>query len=204
MFFKKLALCTTFSLLSVSASVSSAATIEYQYGELLAGSFVPGSVFATLSVSTTDNTTYDYVLKTNDLDTIFNENAFIGSIAVDTSFANQESLPTATLVGVGNGISQIGTNSGGGPTGAYDFRYVLGQGQDRLRANEIVSFTSTFAVDHLIDSGLFALHVQGITSGPDDSAWYTPSAVPVPAALPLMASALGLFGIARARGKRKS
>lgn len=35
-------------------------------------------------------------------------------------------------------------------------------------------------------------------------AQFTPSAVPVPAALPLMASALGIFGIARRRNKSKA
>lgn len=204
MFIKKLALCTTFGLLSVTASISSAGTVNYQYGELLAGSFDPGSVFATLSVSTTDNITYDFVLQTNDLDTIFTSDAFIGSAAVDTSFVKQEPLPTATLSGLGNGIAEIGTNSGGGPTGVYDFRYVFGKGQDRLESNEAISWTSTFAMAHIIDSGLFALHVQGLTGEQGNGAWYIPHAVPVPGALPLMASALGLFGIASKRRKQKT
>lgn len=195
MFLKKLAVCTAFSLLSVTANISLAATVNYQYGELLAGTFVPGTIFANLSVSTIDNTTYDYVLTTNDLNTIFTEGAFIGSVLVDTSFVNKESLPSATLVGLDNGINQIGTSSGGGPGGIYDFRYVLGQGsEDRLTSNEVVSWTSTFAMPHTIDPGLFALHVQGLTDEQGGSAFYTPSAVPLPSALPLMAFALGLFG----------
>jgi hypothetical protein len=204
MFIKKLLLGTTFSLLSVSASIASAATVNYQYGELLAGSYDPNTVFATLSVSTTDNKTYDFVLQTNDLDSIFTNDAFIGSTAVDTNFAKKEALPSANLTGSGNGIAQIGTSNGGGPTGVYDFRYVFGRGQDRLEANESVSWTSTFANEHLFDAGLFALHVQGLTDAQGGSAWYVPSAVPVPAALPLMASALGAFGIAAKRRRQKS
>ncbi len=204
MYLKKLALCTTFSLLSATAGIASAGTVNYQYGELLSGSFTPDSVFANLSVSTTDNLTYDFVLQTNDLDTIFTQNAFIGSVAVDTSFDKGEALPSVGLVGSGNGVAEIGTSNGGGPTGVYDFRYVFGKGQDRLVANETVSWTSTFANEHLFDVGLFALHVQGLTSEQGGSAWYTPSAVPVPAALPLMASALGLFGIARRKQKNLS
>ena len=38
----------------------------------------------------------------------------------------------------------------------------------------------------------------------DIDAELSPSAVPVPAALPLMASALGIFGIARRRNKSKA
>ena len=202
MFLKRLVICSTLSLLSVSAGLASAATVNYQYGELLSGEFVPGSVFANLSVSTTDNITYNFILQTNNLDTIFTNDAFIGSAAVDTSFAKKEALPSATLTGSGNGIAEIGTSNGGGPTGVYDFRYVFGKGQDRLEANEVVSWTSTFATEHLFDVGLFALHVQGLTNGQGSSAWYTPSAVPVPAALPLMASVIGAFGIARRRNKK--
>lgn len=203
MFIKKIVLYSSFSLISLSASISVAGTVNYQYGELLAGNFQPDSVFANLSVSTVDNITYDFVLQTNDLNTIFTNDAFIGSTAVDTSFANKESLPTASLTGAGNGIAQIGTSNGGGPTGVYDFRYVFGQGQDRLEANEVVSWTSTFAIEHGFDAGLFALHVQGLTGDQGGSAWYSPSAVPVPAALPLMASALGAFGLIRRRNKAK-
>ena len=203
MFIKKIALISTFSLLSISASIASADTVNYQYGDLLSGSFVPSSVFANLSVSTVDNITYDFVLTTNNLNTIFTTGAFIGSVAVDTTFANQEALPSVALTGTGNGVAEIDTSNGGGPTGVYDFRYVFGQGQDRLEANEVVSFTSTFAMAHTFDAGLFALHVQGLTDNQGGSAWYTPSAVPVPAALPLMASALGVFGIARRRNKSK-
>ena len=171
---------------------------------MLSGSFVPTSVFANLSVSTVDNITYDFVLTTNNLNTIFTTGAFIGSVAVDTTFANQEPLPSVALTGTGNGVAEIDTSNGGGPTGVYDFRYVFGQGQDRLEANEVVSFTSTFAMEHTFDAGLFALHVQGLTDDQGGSAWHTPSPVPVPAALPLMASALGIFGIARRRNTSKA
>ena len=207
MIIKNLVLCTTFSLLSVAANVSSAATINYVYGNSapIAGTYVANSIFANLSVSTTDNITYDFVLNTFDLNA-FNSGAFIGSEAVDTSFSQGEKLPTATLTGSNNGVSSIGVSNANGPAGIYDFRYVFGGGQDRLTSNEKVSWTSKFAVAHTFDAGLFALHLQGLTKGQGESAWYTPnlSPVPVPAALPLMASALGLFGIAAKRRKQKA
>ena len=207
MIIKNLVLCTTFSLLSVAANVSSAATINYVYGNSapIAGIYVANSIFANLSVSTTDNITYDFVLNTFDLNA-FNSGAFIGSEAVDTTIPKKEALPTATLIGKNNGVGSIDVSNGNGPTGVYDFRYVFGGGQDRLTSNEKVSWTSKFAVAHTFDAGLFALHLQGLTKGQGDSAWYTPnlSPVPVPAALPLMASALGLFGIAAKRRKQKA
>ena len=207
MIIKNLVLCTTFSLLSVAANVSSAATINYVYGNSapIAGTYVANSIFANLSVSTTDNITYDFVLNTFDLNA-FNSGAFIGSEAVDTTIPKKEALPTATLTGTNNGVGSIDVSNANGPTGVYDFRYVFGGGQDRLTSNEKVSWTSKFAVAHTFDAGLFALHLQGLTKGQGESAWYTPnlSPVPVPAALPLMASALGLFGIAAKRRKQKA
>ena len=204
---KNLVLCTTFSLLCFAANVSSAATVNYVYGNSapIAGSYVANSIFANLSVSTTDNITYAFVLNTFDLNA-FNSGAFIGSEAVDTTFAQKENLPTATLTGSNNGVSSIKVSDANGPTGVYDFRYVFGGGQDRLTSNEKVSWTSTFAVAHTFDAGLFALHLQGLTMAQGESAWYAPnlSPVPVPAALPLMASALGLFGFAAKRRKQKA
>ena len=178
--------------------------MSYQYGQLLSGTFFPGSVFANLSGSTTDNITYNFSLQALDLNSIFTNNAFIGSVAVDTSFAKKEALPSATLVGSGNGISEISTSIAGGPGGVYDFRYVLGGVQDRLTANESVNWTSTFAMEHMIDPGLFALHVQGLTEQQGGSAFYIPTAAPVPGALPLMAYALSLFGIAGKRRKQRT
>lgn len=194
-------------MLSVAANVSSAAAINYVYGNSapIAGTYVANSIFANLSVSTTDNITYDFVLNTFDLNA-FNSSAFIGSEAVDTTIPKKEALPTATLTGTNNGVGSIDVSNANGPTGVYDFRYVFGGGQDRLTSNEKVSWTSKFAVAHTFDAGLFALHLQGLTKGQGESAWYTPnlSPVPVPAALPLMASALGLFGIAAKRRKQKA
>jgi len=206
MIIKNLVLCTTFSLLSVAANVSSAATVNYVYGNsaAIAGTYVANSIFANLSVSTTNNITYDFVLNTFDLNA-FNAGAFIGSEAGDTTFVKNENLPTATLTGLNNGVSSIGVSNANGPS-VYDFRYVFGGGQDRLTSNEKVSWTSTFAMAHTFDAGLFALHLQGLTTAQGESAWYKPnlSPVPVPAALPLMASALGLFGIAAKRRKQKA
>ena len=207
MFIKKLVMCSMFSLLSATAGMASATTVNYVYGnsKALTTNFATTTIFANLAVTTTDKITYNFVLKTFDLNAL-NPSSFIGSAAGDTTFAKKEALPTATLTGLGNGVSSIGVSTAGGPGGVYDFRYIFGGGQDRLSSNEFVSWTSVFAMKHTFDAGLFALHLQGLTEDQGDSAWFTPnlSPVPVPAALPLMASALGIFGLARRRNKSKA
>lgn len=206
MIIKSLVLGTTFSLLSITAAVSSAATVNYVYGNSapIAGTYVANSIFANLSVTTSNNIDYTFVLKTFNLDA-FNTGAFIGSVAVDTNFANGEKFPSASLTGSNNGVNGISVTKANGPKAIYDFRYKLDGGNNKLNSDESVSWTTKFAVAHTFDAGLFALHLQGLTKGQGDSDWYTPnlSPVPVPAALPLMASALGLFGIAAKRRKQK-
>ena len=214
MFLKKLITCSTFGLLSVTASMASAATVNYEYGQLLVGGYTPTEVFASLSVtSSSDNKTFSFVLNTFNLDSIFsNANVFIGSEAGDANYnVTGSNLPTATIFGSGNGVTIVTAGAANGPTGLYDFRYNFGSGnKDRLTQNETVSWTSVFASAQTFDGALFALHVQGLdstdTTDGKTSAWYTPniSAVPVPAALPLMASALGIFGLARRRNKSKA
>ena len=54
---KKLTLTALLATAFVSASVANAATVSYQFGNLLSGSFTPSGVFATLDVTTTDNIT---------------------------------------------------------------------------------------------------------------------------------------------------
>ena len=192
MFLKKLVLCSTFSLLSATAGMASAATVNYEYGQLLAGGYTPTEVFASLSVtSSDDNKTFSFVLNTFNLNSIFsNTGVFIGSDAGEANYnPNGSNLPTATIFGSGNGVTEVKAGAGGGPGGDYNFRYIFGKGEnDRLTQNETVSWTSVWATAQTFDGALFALHVQGLdaldTTDGSTSAWYTPSPVPVPAALP--------------------
>ena len=90
---------------------------------------------------------------------------------------------------------------GGGSTGAFDFgnksaNYVAvhyGQAESLFYfKNGITDFDLNFV------EGNFGLSNYRAYSNE------SPSAVPVPAALPLMASALGIFGLARRRNKSKA
>ena len=182
-----------FSAMALGSIVASAATANYTFGNLLSGTFTPSGSFASLAVTTTDNTTYDFTLTAFSLDSLFTSGAFIGSMAVDTTFAHKEALPSAALTGLGNGVTSVGTSNGGGPTGVWDFRYDFGGGSDRLTGLETVFWTSTFATAHTFDGNQFALHIQGLTDDQGDSAWYTPSRTPPPVPLP---AAAWLFGSA--------
>lgn len=166
-----------------------------QYGTLLAGSYQPSVPFASLDV-TGSGTTYDFTLTANDLNTIFAPGSFIGSVAVD---ASSNITPNVTSFG-----APVSVSPGGGPTGAFEFRFDLtGPQQARLTAGESVSWTATFANPVTFEGHQFALHVQGLTSAEGGGAWYTnTSPVPEPETYGLMLSGLGLIGfIARRRKK---
>ncbi|HEX5538349.1 MAG TPA: PEP-CTERM sorting domain-containing protein, partial [Methylophilaceae bacterium] len=113
--------CIAAAALLISASVNAATDT---YGTLLAGSFQPADSFASLSYTNTGNV-YDFTLTAFDLNTIFTDGAFIGAIAVDSDFQ-----PTVSNV---TGDTVVTVAPGGGPTGAFDFRFDLtGPMQARL------------------------------------------------------------------------
>jgi len=128
---------TLFFSLAMLVSMSSHAAVE-SYGELLSGTYEPASDFASLSVSNTGNV-YTFTLSAYDLNALFTNKAFIGSIVVKAT--PDVDAKDITISGVSGGVVDLDVSNGGGPGGGnpvdgWDFRFVLGKGQDRLQANE--------------------------------------------------------------------
>ncbi|WP_029148161.1 PEP-CTERM sorting domain-containing protein [Methylophilus sp. 5] len=184
--------------LAMLVSVSSHAAVE-TYGELLSGTYEPGADFASLSVSNTGNV-YTFTLSAYDLNALFTNKAFIGSIAVKAT--PDVSAGNITISNISGGVTSLTAGNGGGPGGGWDFRFVLGQGQDRLLANESITWTATFASASQVTLDDYALHVQGLTKAQGDSAWYLNSIVTTPVPEPA-SSGMVLAGLAFVFGMRK-
>jgi hypothetical protein len=180
------------SLTLLTAIPSVAATEDY--GTLLSGTYQPSGSFANLTVDGSGSV-YNFTLNALDLNSLFSAGAFIGAIAVDLS---PNLVPTISNVVGGSPVSY---SAGGGPTGAFDFRFDLtGPQQARLTANESVSFTATFAEDITFTGNEFALHVQNIGDANGGSAWYVNSSpVPEPETYAMMMAGLGLIGLVKRR-----
>ena len=199
---------TTFVKLAVGsclvgvALTASAATQTYSVGSLLSGGYSPSATFATLTETTSDNKTFTFTLSAKDLDQLFVAGAFIGSLAIDmdTASAGKLNLPSITAT-TGDGVASVDANKGGGPGGDFDFRYKIGGGNDKLLADETVTWTSTFSSAVTFSS--LALHVQGLTEAQGGSAWYSVTAVPEPETYAMLLAGLGLMG-AVARRRRQA
>lgn len=181
-----------------AAMTASAATQTYSFGSLLSGSYSPSATFATLTETTSDNKTFTFTLNANNLDQLFTGGAFIGSLAVDT--ASSLHLPSSVAT-AGGGVVSVSAKNGGGPGGSFDFRYSIGKGNDKLKAGESVTWTSTFTSPVTFNS--LALHVQGLTKAQGESGWYSVTAVPEPETYAMLLAGLGLMG-AVARRRRKA
>ena len=174
-----------------------ASVVTESYGSLLSGNFQPAESFATLAI-TGSGSIYNFTLKALDLNSIFTNGAFIGSIVVNVS---SNSMPTISNVW---GDAPVSISSGGGPTGQFDFRFDLtGLKKARLTANESVSWTATFSNPVTFDGEQFALHVQGLTQAQGGSAFYvnTVSPVPEPETYAMLLAGLGLIGFMAKRKK---
>lgn len=182
-----------FSIL-LSNSITSNAAVEY-FGDLLSGSYTPSASFASLEVNGSGSV-YDFTLTTNDLNSLFTSGAFIGRLIVETDPDISLNGRNATSIEISNlsgGVTSLTASNAGGPTGGWDFSFVLGQGAaNRLTANESVSWRATFSQNVTFTD--YGIHVQGLTNAQGGSAWYTPSTVtPVPEPQSFGMFAIGLI-----------
>ena len=131
--------------------------------------------------------------------TLFSANTFIQSAGVDFNSINQSQPQTGFAIEAASSSSNQGGNnfSNGINSGTPEFlKYTL----------TLASGNTFETVINSINSGALLVGVTGQTGnqGNDQYTVKTVSAVPVPAALPLMAAALGAFGIARRRNTAKT
>lgn len=175
-------------------SITSHAAVEY-FGDLLSGSYTPSTSFASLEVNGSGSV-YDFTLTTYDLNTLFTNGAFIGRLIVETDpdiSLNGRNATSITITNLSGGVTSLTASNAGGPTGGWDFSFVLGQGAaNRLTANETVSWRATFSQN--VNFTDYGIHVQGLTNAQGGSAWYSPSMVtPVPEPESLGMFAVGLI-----------
>jgi len=191
MILKKLAISMIATGALVFGSGVQAAT--YSFGSLLSGGGPASVHFADLDINDLGSGHWSFSLYNIDL-SVFGSDAFIGSMAVDGTTPS-----SVTTVG-GGGVSDVGTNPGGGPGGSFDFRYVFGGGSDKLITTETISWDAYGLGSSLPIDGELALHVQGTSFSPD-SAWYV-SQVPEPETYAMMLVGLGLIGFSLRNQKK--
>jgi len=194
-------LVRTTAAVAAACAITQASAETFHFGDLLSGTFTPSGSFASLTVNQLTGSVFNFTLTTGNLDALFNSGTFIGSMA--SNLLPVLALPTISSVSGGVGV--VDSQNGGGPTGVWDFRYSFGQGQDRLEANESVSWTASFAAPVSLTGNFFALHVQGLSAANGGSAWYTPlSPIPEPEVYAMMTVGLGLVAFAVRRRKNRS
>ena len=130
---------------------------------------------------------------------LFSANTFEESAGVNFNAISQSQPQTGFAIEAASSSSNQGGNnfSNGINSGTPEFlKYTL----------TLASGNTFETVINSINSGALLVGVTGQTGnqGNDQYIINTVSAVPVPAALPLMAAALGAFGIARRRNSAKS
>lgn len=174
------------AMAAVAMAASSASAEMYVFGDLFAGTGPASATFATLSV-TQVGSDLQFVLSAPGLDQ-FGASSFLGALAVDAAQVGSVSDVV--------GQAPVRMANGGGPTGAFDFRFALtGPQQARLTDNESVSWTWTNA--GISASGLNIIaHVQAVAlPNSDNSLWYAPSVpIPEPETYALMLAGLGVVG----------
>ena len=206
----------TATIMVLGAGPAAAATYTYDFGTLLTpvGAIQPSATFATLSVTTTDNTGFLFDLKANNLDAIFGSGAFITTLFVNTlSGADANSVTTlSTGYSLEKGTDLVVLDTTTSNLGGVNWEFTdlfcgthnnnpcspSNSDNRRLQAFEQMRWTTTFAaaqVDPFFGVPAFGLKVQGITLGSESSATYVPATpIPEPEIYAMMGLGLGLMG----------
>lgn len=215
-------IAVAFAVLSLTATLpAKAQTWDYYFGTLLSGSttYQPSTTFAHMSVSTTNNVSFNFVLQAFDtvsggtLASAFGSSSFIGQAIFNTaSNADPVSITNVQTNGyVGNVF--LNTTSANVESVGFDFSDCFGGGSNcsnggnngRLQSGEYVSWTVNFASAQipLFGNPPVALHVRSFGPGNNDSAWYTPtSPIPEPETYAMLIAGLGLMGFVARRRQR--
>lgn len=183
--------------LTMTGGLSMAATTTYDFGNLLSGNFQPSKTFASLSVTTEDNQNFAFEFKSYDLDSIFNNDAFITKLTLNNTTATTANPVISDVLG----DATVKVANGGGPTGTdtWDFLFKYGTSNNevsRLNGNETVTWKASFAGAIQFGVPAFAVHVQGLDAAVDSdgSAWYTSvTPIPEPETYAMMLAGLGLM-----------
>lgn len=215
---KKYLLALTAVLLAASAPVH-AQTWDYHFGTQFSGSpYQPTTSFAHMSVSTSDNLSFQFVLRAFDttsggsLASAFGSSAFIGKAIFNTvSGADPVSITNVQTNGAVQTVA-LGTQSPFVGGVSFDFfdcfggaNCNFGGSERRLQSGEEVSWTLNFSTpqEALLGTPPVALHVQSWGAGNNSSGWYTPTTpVPEPETYAMLLAGLGLMGFVARRRRR--
>ena len=195
-------------VLSTSSAFAETVTIDFQSLELENVSlnnvgFVYSEDGYTLNdTSSSNGLTYSGTL--NDFfykgSTALFNNTFNGITILTKSDASAFTLNSIDLAGLGSDpvdVTFFGTKS---DATTVNQRFT---GSNSFSTYAFIDFSDLLSVQWAQTSPSHIFDNINLTSV-DDNGGGNPSAVPVPAALPLMASAIGIFGLARRRNKAKA
>lgn len=179
------------AVLAASSQAAMALTVNYDL--FVTGADLGSSSQATLNVNQ-DGSDVVFSLLNNSVGHITAIGFTYGGTAPVAADLTNESVDNVAFFGDGFGLQGLG-----GPWGPFTF----GVQFQRNNAGGGRLSTGETAIVRIADTslGLFdfaslrtGIHIQGLSGNPD-STKYTPSVVPVPAALPLLAVGLGLLGV---------
>lgn len=206
--------------LTCASFASQAQTWDYHFGTQLSGDpYQPTTTFAHMSVSTTDNLAFNFVLRAFDtlsggtLASSFGSSAFIGQ-AIFNSVSGDDPIGISNIQTNGYvGNVFLDTSSANVESVGFEFSDCFGGGgscshggsDGRLSSGEWVSWTLNFATEQtpLLGTPPVALHVQSWGPGNENSGWYTPTTpIPEPETYAMLLAGLGLLALARRRSRK--